>query len=68
MRRLNDFVERQPGWRMYSVFLVLALTVGLLTGHSTEAAIDNTLVALIVMAIGDTIRWIPKRRRRRELR
>lgn len=68
MRRLNDFVERQPAWRTYLVFLSLALTVGLLTGHSTEAAIDNTLFALIVMGIGDTIRWIPKRRRRRELR
>jgi hypothetical protein len=67
MERVRDFVERQPLWRFYGFVIVLAIVVGTARGHSVETSIDNVLFVVIVLAIGDSIRWLSRRRRSRQL-
>jgi hypothetical protein len=37
---------------------------GIASGHSFERWFDNVLFGLLIIAVGDTIRWFSKRRRK----
>jgi hypothetical protein len=65
MRDFSDYVARQPVYCWYAFVVVVSLGVGLATGHSIEATLDNTGFVVIFVGIGDTIRSVSKRRRTR---
>lgn len=64
MRRVNRLMDQQPLWRLYVVVVAIGLGVGAATGHGVETSIDNTLVVVVVFAIGDAIRRFSNRRSR----
>jgi hypothetical protein len=66
--RLDAFLERQPRWREYVAVVVIMCVVGTTTGHSVEATTDNATFFIVLLAIGDTTKWLSKRRQRQQLR
>jgi hypothetical protein len=66
--RFDAFLERQPRWRWYVAAIVIVCVVGTATGHTAEATTDNATFVILLLAIGDTIKWLSNRHQHRQLR
>jgi uncharacterized membrane protein len=65
LERLDAFAQRQPRWRWYVAFVVMAVVVGTASGHSFETASGNAAFDVILFGTVDAIHVLSRRRRLR---
>lgn len=65
LKRIEDFVARLPRWLEYVALTFIVVVVGTVTGHSSETMARNATVVVILLSIGNTVKWLSHRRQLR---
>jgi hypothetical protein len=63
LRRFLEATERLPWALVLPLAVIAAVGVGVLRGHSVEAAASNALAGLLIVAVAATLKWAFTRRR-----